>query len=181
MKQHLHHPLASGVRAPRPSGVPSSSPSVELMPGDVALARAGDTLRTLLGSCVSVVLTDPRRTVAAMCHIVHVGRPNTHNRHNTAYGEVAMHDMFRRLTAVAIAPQRCEAFVYGGGNMFPGIAEGPLVGERNVQWVLAFLHAQGIAVVDQDVGGCTYRKVSWQVGRDLPHVDPVSVEQGGAT
>ena len=38
----------------------------DLMPGDVALGTAGDQLKTLLGSCVSVILTDPRRTVGAM-------------------------------------------------------------------------------------------------------------------
>ena len=58
----------------------------DLMPGDVALGQAGEQLKTLLGSCVAVILTDPRRTVAAMCHIVHVGQPNAANQHNTAYG-----------------------------------------------------------------------------------------------
>ena len=67
---------------------------VELMPGDVALGYAGDQLKTLLGSCVSVILTDPRRTVGAMCHIVHVGIPTRPTSHNTAYGVVAMAEMF---------------------------------------------------------------------------------------
>ena len=53
---------------------------LELMPGDVAIGQAGDQFKTLLGSCVSVVLTDPRRTVGAMCHIVHVGTPNAEAR-----------------------------------------------------------------------------------------------------
>ena len=49
--------------------------------GDGAFARrhrlgyAGDRMKTLLGSCVAVILTDQRRTVGTMCHIVHVGRP----------------------------------------------------------------------------------------------------------
>jgi chemotaxis protein CheD len=93
--------------------------AVELLPGDVVLAYASDQLKTLLGSCVSVILTDPRRTVATMCHIVHVGLPNAANQHNTAYGEVAMHDMFDRLVGVGIPPGRCHAYVYGGGNLFP--------------------------------------------------------------
>lgn len=153
--------------------------SFELMPGDVAFGQVGDTLRTLLGSCVSVILTDPRRTVGTMCHIVHVGHPNAHHLHNTAYGEVAMYAMFHRLIGVGIPPQRCEALVYGGGNMFPGIADGPLVGERNVQWVLDYLAGHGMAVVHQDVGGTSYRKISWTVGPTLPRVESVSVEQGG--
>jgi len=81
----------------------------ELMPGDVALGRAGDQLKTLLGSCVSVILTDPRRTVGVMCHIVHVGHPNAANQNNTAFGAVAMAEMTRRLGSTP------ELFLTGGG------------------------------------------------------------------
>ena len=81
---------------------------------NVGFGLAGDRFKTLLGSCISVILTDPRRTVGAMCHIVHVGQPNAANVHNTAYGEVAMHAMFDRLLAVGIPAQRCHAAVSAG-------------------------------------------------------------------
>ena len=153
--------LASGSRAA----------AIELMPGDVALGLAGDQLKTLLGSCVSVILTDARRTVGVMCHIVHVGRPNAANEHNTAYGEVAMRDMFRRLIGVAIPAARCHAYVYGGGNMFPQMFSTTHVGANNAQWVLDYLHDFGIAVIDESLGGTGYRKVSWTVGREVPVVE----------
>ncbi len=169
-------PAAARGQAMAQAAAPNST---ELMPGDVALGLAGDELRTLLGSCVSVILTDPRRTVGAMCHIVHVGPPNATNRHNTAYGEVAMADMFARLQGVGIPAQRCHAYVYGGGNMFPGIVSGPSVGDRNAQWVMDFLIDQGVEVVEYSLGGTSYRKVSWTVGRADPVVENVSIEQGG--
>jgi chemotaxis protein CheD len=146
----------------------------ELMPGDVTLGFAGDQLKTLLGSCVSVILTDPRRTVGAMCHIVHIGHPNAANAHNTSYGEVAMQDMFDRLISVGIPGQRCHAYVYGGGNMFPQLFSTTHVGAKNADWVLGFLQEHGITVLHHDVGGNGYRKVSWMVGRDLPVVDMIS-------
>ena len=43
--------------------------SITLHPGEVALGERGDTLSTLLGSCVSIILTDPRRTVGVMSRI----------------------------------------------------------------------------------------------------------------
>ncbi|MDP3653470.1 MAG: chemotaxis protein CheD [Rhodoferax sp.] len=147
--------------------------AVELMPGDVALGLAGDQLKTLLGSCVSVILTDPRRTVAAMCHIVHVGRPNASNACNTAYGEVAMDEMFVRLLAVGLPPTRCQAYVFGGGNMFPQMYNATHVGGNNVEWVLDFLHDHGIAVVGHCLGGNGYRKVSWTVGLGEPLAETV--------
>ena len=153
---------------------PTGAKALELMPGDVTLGFAGDQLKTLLGSCVSVILTDPRRTVGAMCHIVHIGQPNAANVNNTSYGEVAMQDMFERLIDVGIPAQRCHAYVYGGGNMFPQMFSTTHVGAKNAQWVLDFLQDHGINIVHHDVGGNGYRKVSWTVGRDLPVVDMVS-------
>jgi chemotaxis protein CheD len=156
----------------------AAPPAKELMPGDVALAVKGEQLKTLLGSCVSVILTDPRRTVAAMSHIVHVGMPNASNQSNTAYGTVAMNQMFGMLRARGINPAMCEAYVFGGGNMFPQIFNARNVGASNADWVLDFLHAQGIGIVDQELGGNGYRKVSWTVGAQDPLVETVFAEQG---
>jgi chemotaxis protein CheD len=151
---------------------------VELMPGDLAIGDSGDQMKTLLGSCVTVILTDPRRTVGAMCHIVHVGKPNAANVHNTAFGSVAMHDMFARLRAKGVNPGMCEAYVFGGGNMFPDIFSAKHVGSSNSEWVLDYLHAHHIPVVDHCLGGNGYRKVSWTVGLTDPLVETVFAEQG---
>lgn len=149
----------------------------ELMPGDVVLGAAGDQLRTLLGSCVSVILTDPRRTVGAMCHIVHVGRAKTGDSHNTAFGVPAMHEMFRLLQGVGIVPRLCHAFVYGGGNLFPDMLTAYDVGGNNAAWVMRYLRDHGISVVEQSLGGAGYRKVSWAVGGGDPVVEMVMVNQ----
>lgn len=161
---------------PCPTAVLHTS-AVELLPGDVALGQAGDQLKTLLGSCVSVILTDPRRTVAAMCHIVHVGRPNAANAHNTAYGEVAMAAMFARLLARGLAPTLCQAYVFGGGNMFAQLYHTTHVGSHNVDWVLGFLEDHGIGIVDHCLGGNGYRKVSWTVGVGEPLIETVFAGQ----
>ncbi|MDT8990097.1 chemotaxis protein CheD [Curvibacter sp. APW13] len=171
-----HMPQSPRVQAK--SGHSVAAKSIELMPGDVAFATAGDEMKTLLGSCVSIILTDPRRTVGSMCHIVHVGTPNQENRHNTAFGLVAMEAMFAKLLAVGIPAQRCEAYVYGGGNMFPDIVNERSVGDRNAQWALDFLADHGIAVVESALGGTGYRKVSWRVGRSSPTVVNASNEVG---
>lgn len=164
-------------RRQAPSVVPLLNPkAIDLMPGHVALGLVGDQLKTLLGSCVSVILTDPRRTVGAMCHIVHVGPPNAANAHNTAYGEVAMHAMFDQLIGVGILPQRCHAYVYGGGNMFPQLFSTTHVGAKNATWVLDYLDGCGITVVEHDVEGSTYRKVAWTVGSGKPEVEAVRTD-----
>jgi chemotaxis protein CheD len=161
-----------------PLPVVKSKGPVELMPGDVVDGMSGDQFKTLLGSCVSVILTDPRRTVAAMCHIVHVGKPNAANQKNTAYGEVAMQNMFTRLRKIGVNPSMCQAYVFGGGNMFPQLFGGRHVGTANAHWVLDYLDHHHIAIVDQCLGGNGYRKVDWTVGMSEPLVETVFAEQG---
>lgn len=152
--------------------------STELMPGDVALGRSGDAMKTLLGSCIAVILTDPRRTLGAMCHIVHVGHQSAATAGNTAYGLSAMQEMFDLLACEGAMPQQCHAYVYGGGNMFPHLYTSGTVGDRNAAWVLDFLEEQGIVVTHCSVGGPNYRKVAWTVGPWAPVIETVLVTEG---
>ncbi len=147
---------------------------IELMPGDVALGKVGDQFKTLLGSCVSVILTDARRTVGVMSHIVHVGHPNAANHTNTAYGHVAMAEMVRLLYGAGFAPRRCEAYVIGGGNMFPKLFTHHHVGASNVDWVMGYLEHHKIPVIKEDLGGHGYRKLLWTVGPAEPVVETIT-------
>lgn len=135
-----------------------------LHPGDVALGFRNDRLETLLGSCVAVVLTDPRRTVAAMCHIVHSSAPPAARRSDTAYASAALSAMFSRLRAVGIAPEQCEALAFGGGNVLPGTPPRMDVGRHNVDWVRTFFAQQRMLLQATHVGGFCYRKLLWTVG-----------------
>lgn len=153
-------------------------PEQELMPGDVALAWPGQRLKTLLGSCVAVILTDAHRSLGCMCHIVHSSSPNSANLHNTAYATCAMDRMFHLLRQAAVAPTQCVAYVYGGGNMFPHLHQEEHVGQRNAQWALNFLHAHQIGIVAQAVGGASYRKIAWTVGPGEPELISTDVTTG---
>jgi chemotaxis protein CheD len=156
-----------------------------LHPGDVACVDRGDRMETLLGSCVSIVLTDPRRTVGAMCHVVHAkpalrGTPNS-----TAHGDTALQFMFSLLRARGIEPRLCHAWAYGGGNMFPMLvgsdaAQGN-VGAANGAWAEAALARAGIHVLGGELGGNVYRRLRWTVGPGDPELDVMPSQPQGAT
>ena len=61
-----------------------------LHPGDVACVLRGNRLETLLGSCVAILLTDPRRTLGAMCHVVHAHSRAGSLGDDTGYGDAAL-------------------------------------------------------------------------------------------
>ncbi len=143
-----------------------------LHPGDVVCADRGDRLETLLGSCVAVLLTDPRRTVGAMCHIVHAAGGAAGD---TAFAAAAFDRLRALLQARAIAMRQCLAWVYGGGNMFPERYDGGHVGDANARWVMQALDRDGLQVLGQDLGGRCYRRVAWTVGPGLPQVSAVAL------
>ena len=155
--------------------VPFGTQQFTLHPGDVACGTRGDRFDTLLGSCVAVVLTDSRRTVGAMCHIVHA-RSGPRSPPDSSFGDVALDRMYEQLQALGAVPQRCQAFVYGGGNMFPGLVAGEgHVGSANARWVLEALAADGVSVLHADLGGTSYRRLRWTVGPEDPEVTAVAV------
>lgn len=146
-----------------------------LHPGDVVCGERGDRLETLLGSCVAIILTDPRRTIGAMCHIVHAGRSVSSTPANAAYADVALATMYRLLRDRGIDPTQCEAYLYGGGNMFPDLMTHGHVGERNARWACDALTEDGVRILAQDLGGCAYRLLSWTVSMDAPQVTSVPI------
>ncbi len=157
---------------------PLGAESRTLHPGDVACVNSGARLATLLGSCVSIVLADPARSVGAMCHFVHASRSagGASATRPTVRAPDALAAMSAALRARGVEPLRCDAWVYGGGNMFPGLAPDEAhVGEANARWALRELDRLGIRILDADVGGRVYRKVQWAVGAGDPVVQSVSV------
>jgi chemotaxis protein CheD len=154
---------------------PAAGISFTLHPGDVQCADRGDRMETLLGSCVAIILTDPRRTVGAMCHIVHAGDAVHGADASPAFACVALSSMFAQLVLRGISPALCEAYVYGGGNMFPQLYATSHVGEDNADWALQALAEEGIRVLAWDLGGSSYRRLAWTVGAGAPEVTATAI------
>jgi len=143
-----------------------------LHPGDVALAERGEVLETLLGSCIALMLTDPRQTVGVMCHIVNAALPPPRHRPgqiglDARFGEPAFEAMALRLRVRGLDIQQCQAWLAGGGA--------PNVGESNVHWAHERLSRAGIELLGSDTGGHAARRVHWRVG-EVPEVSVVSIE-----
>lgn len=164
-RQHKRQepPLTSALPPER------TRPERLLGPGEVCLLRRGESVQTLLGSCVAIVLTDPARTLAAVCHFVHAG-PCRLGASDTSHAEAALRSLCALLRGQGMNPGFCQAYVYGGANMFPGIFAGGHVGETNSRWALQALAELGIQVVGCDVGGLAYRRLQWRVGPAAPRI-----------
>jgi chemotaxis protein CheD len=159
--------LEPAARAPRTARV--------LHPGDVGAGGAGARFETLLGSCVAVILADPRRTFGAMCHYVHTRTGAGGEDESGAYAPAALRRMYALLRANGLQPRLCDAWIVGGGNMFPGLVQRRHVGDDNVQWAFDALAEDRVRVVGSNVGGNAYRRLAWTVGPGAPEVQLLEV------
>lgn len=146
-----------------------------LHPGELVCGDRGDVLETLLGSCVAILVTDRRHTIGAMCHIVHPHTRLSPPSLPTAHGDTALAALRSLIGSRGFALNQCDAWVAGGGNMFPD-RFGPLpiegnVGAANVDSALSALDRDGINVVGVDLGGNLYRRIRWTVGSAAPAIE----------
>jgi len=165
----------SPVNGKHPHPAPSCGVVHTLHPGDVVSAERGERLETLLGSCVAIILTDRRRTFGAMCHFVHCGSVVSAGQKPGACAGVAVDTLYRLLSRRGLHPKLCEAYVYGGGNMFPEVFKQSHVGHDNGRWALERLARDGVRVLFHDLGSEKYRRLAWTLGPESPHVVAVAV------
>ena len=134
--------------------------------GQWAVATAPTRIRTLLGSCVGVVLYDRVTRLGGLAHIV---LPSAHGSvdHPGKYADTAIPTLvadFDRRLGGKIRP-RLIAKLVGGANMFqmdPGIREnaGLNIGQRNQEAIEQILNRLTIPIIARDVGGTTGRRLT---------------------
>jgi chemotaxis protein CheD len=138
---------------------------VFLRPGSYCVGGADHRIRTLLGSCVSIILWHPQRRVGAMSHFMLPSRPRPSTELDGHYGEDAMWLMLRDLVRDKTNPLECQAKIFGGGNMFPEQTRlaVPSIGEKNGATARQLLKAYGIPIVCEDLFGIGHRQLHFNV------------------
>ena len=134
---------------------------------DWAAARGRGVLVTLgLGSCVAIMLHDPRACAGAMAHILLPSRSLERDADNPAkFPETAVPLLVERLAALGADPRRLVAKLAGGASMFaqlmaPGSVQ---MGERNIAAARDALGRAAIPVTREAVGGGAGRSVRFYV------------------
>lgn len=116
---------------------------------------------TVLGSCVATCLYDPEIEVGGMNHFLLAEPPkgNTTVEIDEHYGVYLMEVLINEMLANGAAKHRMRAHLYGGANMRSGMAQ---IGTMNAQFARRFLAAERIALVREDLGGTSARRVDFR-------------------
>jgi chemotaxis protein CheD len=135
--------------------------AVKILPGEYYVTTGNKLIVTVLGSCVSVCLRDRYCGAGGMNHFL---LPNDESNQtglvteSARYGGYAMELLINHLLKIGANRNRLEAKVFGGGNVLRGLTVNN-VGERNAEFVLDYLHNEGIPIIAQDLLGPCPRKV----------------------
>jgi chemotaxis protein CheD len=145
---------------------PDSLPIVSVAIGQWAIAVAPTKIRTLLGSCVGVVLYDRAAKLGGLAHIVLPSARGAIN-HPGKYADTAIPaliaDFDRRLGGKVRS--RLIAKLIGGANMFQmdlSVREnsGLNIGQKNQEAIEQILTELTIPILARDVGGTSGRRLT---------------------
>ncbi|WP_409340953.1 chemotaxis protein CheD [Paenibacillus sp. MBLB4367] len=125
---------------------------------DLNVARLTGVLKTTgLGSCVGVTLFDARQKVAGMAHVM---LPSSEiakegNMNIAKYADTALPEMIRRMKELGASPDRLEAKLAGGAQMFAFTtgSDTMRIGPRNVEACKEMLKKFSIPIKAEDTGG----------------------------
>jgi chemotaxis protein CheD len=149
-----------------PTDSQDSNAIVAVAIGQWIIAAAPTKIRTLLGSCVGIVLYDRTTKLGGLAHIV---LPSAHGAvdHPGKYADTAIPAMItefdRRIGSKART--RLTAKLVGGASMFPvnpsvAVNSGLNIGQRNQEAIEKILAELMVPIVARDVGGTAGRRLT---------------------
>ena len=130
---------------------------VYLHVGQYMATETPASVSTILGSCVSVCLWDPKSGIGGVNHFVLPHFAGT-GRLSPRFGNVAVESLIESLCALGTGADRLMAKIFGGAGVL-GTANGQDLGARNVEVARELLEREGIPIVGEDVGGSHGRKL----------------------
>lgn len=138
-----------------------------LQPGELYFGNRNTRIRTVLGSCVSMVFWHPELLVGGMSHYMlpsgkgyRAGRPL-----DGRYADEAVAMMMQEIEAVGAPHWEYQAKVFGGGDMFSCMPKSAAsqVGHRNVEAARRLMAEHGFSCVAEHLGGTGHRNVIFDI------------------
>jgi chemotaxis protein CheD len=137
----------------------------KLLPGDYYVTREDEVLDTVLGSCVSACIRNPRLKIGGMNHFM-LPRPSGSGNDTweslagraTRYGTASMEQLINRILNAGGTRADLEVKIFGGGKVLSSLSD---VGNHNVIFVRDFLKQEGLKVSSEDVGDTCPRHVQY--------------------
>lgn len=137
----------------------SHLPHLFLKPGELFLSCTPAIVATVLGSCVSITISERTVCLGAMCHVL---LPTGSLADGFRYVDSTLDYMVEKIDAMGVRLGSCEVKMFGGADVLvtSGSQSGRLsVGRQNVEEARRRLSSLGVVPKVSDVGGKYGRKL----------------------
>ena len=131
-------------------------PSIRM--GEMSVARHGQKLRTLLGSCIGLALYDQRRKVGGLVHVV-LPRASGPTDRPGKFANTAIPALIAEMRKVADSELKLKAKIAGGASMFASMPS-VTIGLQNIEACERLLDEWKIPIVGKHCGGSQGRRMS---------------------
>ena len=142
--------------------------------GEIITGKGFDKLAAIaLGSCVAVVIYDPKVKIAALAHVALPGELFNSNKTNSKrldkpgrYADTAIPECIRILKKMGVTTNNLKAKIAGGSTMFGTkglLGAGLKIGERNIMASKEHLKFNKVTLKSEEVGGTMSRTVNFDI------------------
>jgi chemotaxis protein CheD len=160
---------------------PTPSSEIRVKVADYAVAKTGMISTIGLGSCVAIVLYDPKVHVGGLAHVLLPSQAMSRDKTNPAkFPSTAVPLLIEEMRKLGASLERMSAKLVGGASMFGALipSGGINIGERNVLAVREVLAEVKVPIVAEDTGGDYGRSVFLHLGNG--QVEVRSVRRGSS-
>jgi chemotaxis protein CheD len=130
-----------------------------LHPGQWFASSARYAVTTILGSCVSICLWDPRSKIGGLNHFL-LPTFGGEGLASSRFGNVAFYELLEKLLALGCRKQDLQSKIFGGACVLEAFrSKENHLGQKNVRVAERLLDAEGIPLIHRNVGGLRGRKL----------------------
>lgn len=171
-------PLRAAMTAPRPV---DRDALLHVWTGQIEVGRGDTVLTALLGSCIGIGMIWRGRGLSALAHCL-LPEGLADDTHAARTVAAAVPALLAALGVRRAQYDEVEVVVAGGARMLRLASGGDgdgAIGRRNIVAAQTHLHARGLHVGFEDVGGCHGRRMSIDCARQTVSVVRVANDTGG--
>lgn len=129
-----------------------------LCPSSIIVEKEISLITTVLGSCVSVCLYDPKTNIGGINHYM-LPLWNGRELPSPKYGNIAISKLIEKMEIAGCHRKNLIAKIFGGSNIFYNDNFENNIGEKNVQLAIYLLNEFSIPVKAKNTGGFVGRKI----------------------
>jgi chemotaxis protein CheD len=146
---------------------PANVREIYLQPGQFHFGERNTRIRTILGSCVSIVMWHEKHLIGGMCHYILPKRNRSIlDKPDGRYAEEAIELFMARIHTANTRSRDYQVKIFGGGNMFPQYTKRGKCADVPCQNVIAartLIKRYGLNLVGEHLGGAGHRQIYFDI------------------